>query len=115
MDYTSVDTRSSDREAATFGRMRALASSYQASQIYQTMLAKTKQSRRRAHKPAIPFKNREPPGGAAKLRVLLRCLNTQKCGANQPPHFYQPPAGCERFTCPAGAPTGTCPGTGWGC
>lgn len=72
VDYTSVDTRSSEREAATFGRMQAIASSYQSSEIYQNMLAKTKRSRQRADKPAIPFKNKESPSGAAKLQVLFR-------------------------------------------
>lgn len=68
-----MDTRSSEREAATFSRMQAIASSYQRSDIYQNMLAKAKQSHQRAHKPAIPLKNKESPSGAAKLQVLFRC------------------------------------------
>lgn len=67
-----MDTRSSEREAATFSRMRAIASSYQNSQMCHSMLAKAKQSRQRADKPAIPFKNKESPSGAAKLQVLFR-------------------------------------------
>lgn len=72
VDYTSVDTRSSERESATFSRMQAIASSYQSSEIYQDMLAKTKLSRLRSSKPAIPFKNKESPSGAVKLHVLFR-------------------------------------------
>ncbi|XP_056148263.1 ATP-binding cassette sub-family G member 5 [Lampris incognitus] len=72
VDFTSVDTRNSEREAATFSRMHDITSSYQASAIYQNMLGKMKQSLRRANKPAIPFKSKESPGGAAKLGVLLR-------------------------------------------
>lgn len=72
VDYTSVDTRSSEREATTFSRMQAIARSYQSSEMCQNMLAKAKQSRQRADKPAIPFKNKESPSGAAKLQVLCR-------------------------------------------
>lgn len=72
VDFTSVDTRSSDREAATFCRMHEITSSYQRSAIYQRMLAKTEQTLQRADKPPIPFKSKESPSGAAKLQVLLR-------------------------------------------
>ncbi|XP_026212673.1 ATP-binding cassette sub-family G member 5 [Anabas testudineus] len=72
VDFTSVDTRSSDREAATFSRMHEITSFYQKSNIYQKALAKTEQSLQRTDKLAIPFKSIESPSGAAKLAVLLR-------------------------------------------
>lgn len=72
MDFTSVDTRSSEREAATFNRMHDITSSYQRSAVYQSMLEKMEQSLQRTDKPAIPFKSKESPSGAAKLEVLLR-------------------------------------------
>uniref|UniRef100_A0A8C4IB66 ATP-binding cassette, sub-family G (WHITE), member 5 n=1 Tax=Dicentrarchus labrax TaxID=13489 RepID=A0A8C4IB66_DICLA len=72
LDFTSVDTRSSEREAATFNRMHEITSSYQRSAIYQNMLGKMEQSLQWADKPAIPFKSKESPNGAAKLEVLLR-------------------------------------------
>ncbi|KAG8000239.1 ATP-binding cassette sub-family G member 5 [Nibea albiflora] len=71
-DFTSVDTRSSEREATTYSRMQEIASSYQKSAIYQSMLQKTEQSLQRPDKAAIPFKSKESPNGAAKLEVLLR-------------------------------------------
>lgn len=74
VDFTSVDTRSSDREAVTFSRMHEITSSYQRSTIYQKMLEKTEQSLQRARKPPIPFKSKESPNGAAKLEVLLRSV-----------------------------------------
>lgn len=78
VDFTSVDTRSSEREAATFTRMHEITSAYQRSTIYQSMLEKMEQSLQRSDKPAIPFKSKESPSGAAKLGVLLRsvCLYT---------------------------------------
>ncbi|XP_034464763.1 ATP-binding cassette sub-family G member 5 [Hippoglossus hippoglossus] len=72
VDFTSVDTRSSEREAATFSRMHEITSSYQRSAIYQSMLGKIEQSLQREEKPVIPFKSKESPNGAAKLEVLLR-------------------------------------------
>ena len=69
-----MDTRSSEREAATFSRMHEITSSYQASAIYQSMLEKTEQSLQRAVKPTIPYKSKESPSGAAKLEVLLRSV-----------------------------------------
>ncbi|XP_034040746.1 ATP-binding cassette sub-family G member 5 isoform X2 [Thalassophryne amazonica] len=72
VDFTSVDTRNSEREAATFTHMHDITSSYQRSSIYQSMLGKTEQSLQRAHKPAIPFKSKESPSGVIKLYVLLR-------------------------------------------
>lgn len=74
VDFTSVDTRSSEREAATFSRMHEITSSYQRSAIYQNMLAKVEQSLQWADKPAIPFKSKDSPSGAAKLEVLLRSV-----------------------------------------
>lgn len=67
-----MDTRNSEREAATFSRMQEIASAYQSSEIYQNMLEETEQSLQRADKPTIPFKNKESPNGAAKLQVLFR-------------------------------------------
>ncbi|KAF3841882.1 hypothetical protein F7725_023833 [Dissostichus mawsoni] len=72
LDFTSVDTRSSEREAATFSRMHEITSSYQRSPIYQCMLGKLEQSLQRVDKPAIPYKSKESPSGAAKLAVLFR-------------------------------------------
>ncbi|XP_061767162.1 ATP-binding cassette sub-family G member 5 isoform X3 [Nerophis ophidion] len=72
VDFTSVDTRSSEREAATFSRMHEITCSYQGSAIYRHMLGKMTQSLQRHDKAAIPFKSKESPGGGAKLGVLLR-------------------------------------------
>ncbi|KAM6997140.1 ATP-binding cassette sub-family G member 5 [Tautogolabrus adspersus] len=72
VDFTSVDTRNGEREAATFNRMHEITSSYQKSDIYQSMLKKMEQSLQMEDKPAIPFKSKESPSGAAKLEVLLR-------------------------------------------
>uniref|UniRef100_A0AAQ5ZW77 ABC transporter domain-containing protein n=1 Tax=Amphiprion ocellaris TaxID=80972 RepID=A0AAQ5ZW77_AMPOC len=72
IDFTSVDTRNSEREAATFNRMHEITLSYQRSGIYQSMLGKTEQSLQRSDKPVIPFKSKESPSGAAKLEVLVR-------------------------------------------
>uniref|UniRef100_A0A671YEE5 ATP-binding cassette sub-family G member 5 n=1 Tax=Sparus aurata TaxID=8175 RepID=A0A671YEE5_SPAAU len=72
VDFTSVDTHNSEREAATFNRMHEITSSYQRSTIYQSMLGKMEQSLQKSDKPAIPFKSKESPSGAAKLEVLLR-------------------------------------------
>lgn len=72
VDFTSVDTRNSEREAVTFNRMHEITSSYQKSDIYLSMLGKIEQSLQKSDKPAIPFKSKESPNGAAKLAVLLR-------------------------------------------
>ncbi|XP_054655249.1 ATP-binding cassette sub-family G member 5 isoform X2 [Dunckerocampus dactyliophorus] len=72
VDLTSVDTRSSEREAATFSRMHEITCSYQMSAIFQSMVGKMTQSLQRQDKAAIPFKSKESPSGAAKLGVLLR-------------------------------------------
>ena len=77
VDFTSVDTRNSEREAATFNRMHEITSSYQRSTIYQSMLGKMEQSLQKSDKPAIPFKSKESPSGAAKLEVLLRSVLNQ--------------------------------------
>ncbi len=74
VDLTSVDTRSSEREAATFSRMQEIMSSYQRCAIYQSMLEKMKQSLQWTDKPAIPFKSKESPSSAVKLEVLLRLV-----------------------------------------
>lgn len=72
VDFTSVDTRSSEREAATFNRMNEITSSYQKSNIYLSMLAKIEQSLQQAVKLPIPFKSKESPSVVAKIEVLLR-------------------------------------------
>uniref|UniRef100_A0A665WUS1 ABC transporter domain-containing protein n=2 Tax=Echeneis naucrates TaxID=173247 RepID=A0A665WUS1_ECHNA len=72
VDFTSVDTRSIEREKATLNRMHEITSAYQRSDIYQRMLRKIEQSLQQEEKPAIPFKSKESPNGAVKLEVLLR-------------------------------------------
>uniref|UniRef100_A0A672L199 ATP-binding cassette sub-family G member 5 n=1 Tax=Sinocyclocheilus grahami TaxID=75366 RepID=A0A672L199_SINGR len=72
VDLTSVDTRCSEREAATYSRMHDITSAYQNSEIYKSMLGKIEQSCQRADKPMIPFKSKESPNCLSKLNVLLR-------------------------------------------
>ncbi|XP_004077344.1 ATP-binding cassette sub-family G member 5 [Oryzias latipes] len=72
VDFTSVDTHSSEREAATSSRMHEITASYRRSTIYQNMLTKMEQSLQQADKPAIPFKSKDSPSGLAKLGVLIR-------------------------------------------
>ncbi|XP_062320209.1 ATP-binding cassette sub-family G member 5 [Osmerus eperlanus] len=72
VDLTSVDTRNSEREAATYSRMHNITSFYQSSEIYQSMLRQIEQSSQRTDKPGIPFKSTESPSGFTKLAVLLR-------------------------------------------
>ncbi|XP_030234210.1 ATP-binding cassette sub-family G member 5 [Gadus morhua] len=72
VDFTSVDTRSVEREAATFSRMHNITSSYQGSAIYQSMLGKMEQSLRVSNKAAIPFKSKESPSSLVKMGVLFR-------------------------------------------
>uniref|UniRef100_A0A8C8CWI6 ABC transporter domain-containing protein n=2 Tax=Oncorhynchus tshawytscha TaxID=74940 RepID=A0A8C8CWI6_ONCTS len=72
VDLTSVDTRCSEREATTYSRMHKITSSYQDSEINQSMLRQIEQSCQRTDKPSIPFKSKESPSGLAKLAVLLR-------------------------------------------
>ncbi|KAJ7984999.1 hypothetical protein DPEC_G00360580 [Dallia pectoralis] len=72
VDLTSVDTRCSEREDATYNRMHQVTSSYQDSEIYQSMLVQIKQNYQRTDKLGIPFKSKESPGSMAKLAVLLR-------------------------------------------
>ncbi|XP_068597293.1 ATP-binding cassette sub-family G member 5 [Brachionichthys hirsutus] len=72
VDFTSVDTRNSEREAATFSRMHEIASSYRRSAVYRSMLGQMERSLQRTDKPEVPFKSKESPSGAAKLQVLLR-------------------------------------------
>lgn len=74
VDFTSVDTHSSEREAATFSRMHGITSSYQRSAIYQNMLDKMEQSLQISDKSSIPFKSKDSPNGAAKLQVLFRSV-----------------------------------------
>ncbi|KAM4591647.1 ATP-binding cassette sub-family G member 5 [Odontesthes bonariensis] len=84
VDFTSVDTRSSEREAATFSRMHEITTSFQRSVIYQNMLDKMQQSLQQSDKPAIPFKSKESPNCATKLEVLfkrtLRNLSRDRMG-----------------------------------
>ncbi|KAK2852845.1 hypothetical protein Q7C36_008046 [Tachysurus vachellii] len=72
VDLTSVDTRSSEREAATYRRMHDITSAFRKSEIYQRMLWKIRQNCQRANKPMIPFKSKESPSCVSKLGVLLR-------------------------------------------
>lgn len=72
VDLTSVDTRCSEREAATYSRMHDVTSAYQNSEIYKSMLGRIEQSCQRADKPMIPFKSKESPNCLSKLNVLLR-------------------------------------------
>ncbi|ROK15690.1 ATP-binding cassette sub-family G member 5 [Anabarilius grahami] len=72
VDLTSVDTRCSEREAATYSRMHDITSAYQNSEIYKSMLERIEQSCQRPDKPMIPFKNKESPNCLSKLNVLLR-------------------------------------------
>ncbi|RXN28304.1 ATP-binding cassette sub-family G member 5 [Labeo rohita] len=72
VDLTSVDTRSSEREAATYSRMHDITSGYQNSEIYENMLERIEQSCQSAHKPMIPFKSKDSPNCISKLNVLLR-------------------------------------------
>ncbi|KAM8858684.1 ATP-binding cassette sub-family G member 5 isoform 2-T3 [Spinachia spinachia] len=92
VDFTSVDTRSGEREAATFSRMHEITASYQKSTIYDSMLGKVEQSLQRADKPAIPFKSKESPGAATKLEVLLR-------SADVGPYTPRPRGGVPAFVC----------------
>ncbi|XP_028845598.1 ATP-binding cassette sub-family G member 5 [Denticeps clupeoides] len=72
VDLTSVDTRSSEREAATYRRMHDISSSYQNSDIYQNMLERIQQVCQWQEKPNIPFKSKESPSNISKLGVLFR-------------------------------------------
>ncbi|KAI4892055.1 hypothetical protein NFI96_022361 [Prochilodus magdalenae] len=72
VDLTSVDTRCSEREAATYRRMHEITSAFQNSDISQTMLCKIEESCQRSKKPTIPFKSKESPNCLTKLGVLLR-------------------------------------------
>lgn len=72
VDLTSVDTRCSEREAATSARMHQITSAYQSSEIYQNMLEKTQWACQRPDKASIPFKSKESPSSMAKLGVLFR-------------------------------------------
>lgn len=72
VDLTSVDTRCSEREAATYSRMHDITSAYCSSDIYKNMLERIEQSSQRPDKPMIPFKSKESPNCLSKLNVLLR-------------------------------------------
>ncbi|KAI7805326.1 ATP-binding cassette sub-family G member 5 isoform X1 [Triplophysa rosa] len=72
VDLTSVDTRCSEREAATYSRMHDTTSAYCSSDIYKNMLERIEQSCQRPDKPMIPFKSKESPNCMSKLNVLLR-------------------------------------------
>ncbi|KAJ8248317.1 hypothetical protein GJAV_G00240710 [Gymnothorax javanicus] len=72
VDLTSVDTRSSEREAETFSRMHDIASAYSSSGIYRSMLGRITEACQLTDKPSIPFKSKESPSGLSKLGVLLR-------------------------------------------
>jgi hypothetical protein len=85
VDFTSVDTRSVEREAATFSRMHNITSSYQGSAIYQSMLGKMEQSLRVSNKAAIPFKSKESPSSLVKMGVLFRSVH---CSSSACPCLY---------------------------
>lgn len=72
VDLTSVDTRCSEREAATYSRMHDITSAYQNSEIFKSMLGRIEQSCQGVDKPMIPFKSKESPNCLSKLNVLLR-------------------------------------------
>ncbi|XP_030627112.1 ATP-binding cassette sub-family G member 5 [Chanos chanos] len=72
VDLTSVDTRNSEREVATYNRMHSITSAYQNSDIYEGMLGKIQKCCQPQEKPSIPFKSRTSPTCASKLWVLLR-------------------------------------------
>ncbi|XP_051945909.1 ATP-binding cassette sub-family G member 5 [Xyrauchen texanus] len=72
VDLTSVDTRCSERETATYSRMHDITSAYRNSEIYKSMLGWIEQSCHRPEKPMIPFKSKESPNCLSKLNVLLR-------------------------------------------
>lgn len=118
VDLTSVDTRSSEREAATYRRMHDITSAYRKSEIYQRMTWRIRQSCQHANKPMIPFKSKESPSCISKLGVLLRwehytfwsvallwaefSLFQQKNSLLFNWHFLT-----------TGGQYGICPGTGW--
>ncbi|XP_062852056.1 ATP-binding cassette sub-family G member 5 isoform X2 [Trichomycterus rosablanca] len=72
VDLTSVDTRSSEREAVTYRRMHDITSAFQNSEIYQKITFRIRQSCNRLNKPMIPFKSKESPNCMSKLGVLVR-------------------------------------------
>ncbi|XP_064172698.1 ATP-binding cassette sub-family G member 5 isoform X1 [Anguilla rostrata] len=72
VDFTSVDTRCSEREAATSSRMHDIASAYRTSGIYRRMLGRIEEACQLTDKPSIPFKSKESPSGLSKLGVLFR-------------------------------------------
>ncbi|XP_026867371.2 ATP-binding cassette sub-family G member 5 [Electrophorus electricus] len=72
VDLTSVDTRCSEREAATYRRMHDITSAYQSSAIYQSMVDRIEKSCQHPDKPVIPFKSKESPNCISKLGVLVR-------------------------------------------
>ncbi|MBN3298477.1 ABCG5 protein, partial [Amia calva] len=72
VDLTSVDTRSTEREVATYNRMHVITSAYQSSEIYRRMLEGVERSCQLLEKPPIPFKSKEAPSGFSKLGVLIR-------------------------------------------
>uniref|UniRef100_A0A8C1VVY2 ATP-binding cassette, sub-family G (WHITE), member 5 n=1 Tax=Cyprinus carpio TaxID=7962 RepID=A0A8C1VVY2_CYPCA len=71
VDLTSVDTRCSEREAATYSRMHDITSPYQSSEIYKSMLGKIGQSCQRADKPMIPFRTHSLPNETLFMYFLL--------------------------------------------
>nr|XP_006638853.1 PREDICTED: ATP-binding cassette sub-family G member 5 isoform X1 [Lepisosteus oculatus]XP_015218807.1 PREDICTED: ATP-binding cassette sub-family G member 5 isoform X1 [Lepisosteus oculatus] len=72
VDLTSVDTRSKEREVATYNRMHVITSAYQSSEVYQRMLGRIEESCQVHDKTPIPFKSKESPSSFFKLWVLLR-------------------------------------------
>ncbi|KAJ8359683.1 hypothetical protein SKAU_G00162080 [Synaphobranchus kaupii] len=72
VDLTSVDTRCSERESATYSRMQDITLAYHSSGIYRRMLDRIEETCQLTDKPCIPFKSKESPSGLSKLGVLLR-------------------------------------------
>ncbi|KAG7283192.1 hypothetical protein CRUP_000554 [Coryphaenoides rupestris] len=79
-DLTSVDTRSSEREAATFSRMHDITSSYQGSAIHQSMLGKMQQSLQRSNKAAIPLRAKSLPTAWPNSERTMRNLSRDRMG-----------------------------------
>lgn len=72
VDLTSVDTRSKERELATYSRVQVIVSAYKNSEIFSKVLAAIEQTKGMKELPPIPFKNKDSPSGFYKLWILLR-------------------------------------------
>ncbi|KFO87757.1 ATP-binding cassette sub-family G member 5, partial [Buceros rhinoceros silvestris] len=72
VDLTSVDTRSKERELATYSRVQVIVSAYKNSEIFSKVLAAIERTKGMKELPPIPFKNKDSPSGSYKLWILLR-------------------------------------------